>query len=138
MFLYVVGVFVLYKIIDWAIRIPYMKRKLGTKYVLITGCDTGFGNMLAKRLDKKGIPVIAGCLTEKGETELRKSCSNKLKAVSMDVTKSESIQKAFDAVKTLVPADTGIWAIMNNAGLVGNTGPAEWLTLDDYKKVRMV
>jgi len=30
------------------------------KSVLITGCDTGFGLMLAKRLDQIGMHVFAG------------------------------------------------------------------------------
>ena len=35
-------------------------------YVLITGCDSGFGRMLATELDRRGIPVIACCLTQEG------------------------------------------------------------------------
>ena len=30
------------------------------KYVLISGCDTGFGNGLAIELDKQGFNVLAG------------------------------------------------------------------------------
>ena len=37
----------------------------GLKCIFITGCDSGFGKGLAIRLDQKGIPVFAGCLTEK-------------------------------------------------------------------------
>ena len=29
--------------------------------VFITGCDTGFGNLLARRLDSYGFTVLAGC-----------------------------------------------------------------------------
>ncbi|MEE6471630.1 hypothetical protein FKM82_009321 [Ascaphus truei] len=41
-------------------------QNLSDKYVLITGCDTGFGNLLAKQLDRRGLRVLAACLTEKG------------------------------------------------------------------------
>ncbi|KAF8766533.1 Corticosteroid 11-beta-dehydrogenase isozyme 2 like protein [Argiope bruennichi] len=34
--------------------------------VFITGCDTGFGNALAKRLDTKGFHVFATCLFPTG------------------------------------------------------------------------
>ena len=34
------------------------------KAVLITGCDTGFGNLLAKRLANEGVTVFAACLTQ--------------------------------------------------------------------------
>ena len=42
----------------------------GTKYVLITGCDSGFGRALAIHLDSLQVPVIAGCLTSKGLDQL--------------------------------------------------------------------
>ena len=29
----------------------------------------------------------------------------------------------------------GLWAVLNNAGIVGGGGPDEWLTIDDYKEV---
>ena len=32
------------------------------KYVLISGCDTGFGHALAIELDKQGFNVLAGVL----------------------------------------------------------------------------
>lgn len=72
------------------------------KYVYITGCDTGFGNVLAKYLHKKGFCVIAGCYTEKGEVELKKACSDRLSTVQLDVTDSDSIKKAAGIIKTLV------------------------------------
>lgn len=68
----------------------------------ITGCDTGFGNLLAKYLDKDGFHVIAGCYTEKGEVELKKACSARLSTVQLDVTDNNSIKKAADIIKTLV------------------------------------
>ena len=30
---------------------------------------------------------------------------------------------------------TGLWGLVNNAGIAGRLGPPEWMTLDDYKKV---
>lgn len=33
--------------------------------VVISGCDTGFGHLLALKLVAHGFPVYAGCLTEK-------------------------------------------------------------------------
>ncbi|KAK6010438.1 hypothetical protein OSTOST_24535, partial [Ostertagia ostertagi] len=34
------------------------------KYVFITGCDSGFGRLLALKLLKMGVNVFAGCYTE--------------------------------------------------------------------------
>ena len=50
---------------------------LSTKYIFITGCDSGFGRRAAVRLDGMGCHVIAGCLTETGENDLKKQCSNR-------------------------------------------------------------
>lgn len=74
----------------------------GQKYVYVTGCDTGFGNLLAKHLDQLGFRVIAGCYTEKGEDELTKSASHRLTTVHLDVSDSASVGKAADHIRALV------------------------------------
>uniref|UniRef100_A0A3P9B8U4 Retinol dehydrogenase 5 (11-cis/9-cis) n=1 Tax=Maylandia zebra TaxID=106582 RepID=A0A3P9B8U4_9CICH len=59
------------------------------KYVFVTGCDTGFGNLLCKKLDRKGFRVLAGCLTEKGADDL-KEC-RALSELSCDPVNKHSI-----------------------------------------------
>ena len=80
---------------------------LGSRYVLITGCDSGFGRALAKRLDDLGCHVIATCLTESGETDLRKSCSQRLHTIHMDVSNSESVKKGYEEVVKILPQGKG-------------------------------
>lgn len=109
----------------------------GQKYVYITGCDTGFGNLLAKHLDQLGFRVIAGCYTEKGEDELKKSASDKLSTVPLDVSDSASVSKAADHIKTLV-GPKGLWAVVNNAGISVPSGPTDWLTIEDFKQMLSV
>lgn len=41
-----------------------MLRRCG-KHVFITGCDSGFGQLLALRLSSQGVHVYAGCFTVK-------------------------------------------------------------------------
>ena len=72
------------------------------KYVLITGCDSGFGRATAIRLDKMGACVLANCLTKEGEKSLKSVTSHRLKTFQMDVTNSQQIGKVFDAVKELL------------------------------------
>jgi len=67
----------------------------------------GFGKDIAKRLDAKGCHVFAGCLTEAGETDLKKTGSNRLHPISMDVSKPESVRRAFETIKGLLPAGKG-------------------------------
>ena len=99
--------FVLYKLLDRLVRIPRSKN-LANRYILITGCDTGFGHEAAKRFDELGCHVIAGCLTEAGESELRKKCSKRLITVPLDVSKHDSVVKAYDTVTSLLPKGKGM------------------------------
>lgn len=107
------------------------------KYVYITGCDTGFGNLLARHMDKLGFHVIAGCYTEKGEDELKKISSDKLTTTHLDVTDSESVRKVATLIGTLV-GQKGLWAVVNNAGVALPSGPTDWLTIEDYKAMLAV
>lgn len=101
MFLYICGLVVLYYIVRWYRELDRVPDR-GNKYVFITGCDSGFGELLANHLDKCGFCVVAACLTEKGEEELKKLCSSRLSTVHLDVTNSESIEKASSFIKNLV------------------------------------
>lgn len=68
---------------------------------MIAGCDTGFGNILAKYLDKKGFKVFAGCLDTRcdGAIDLKENCSSKLTVIGLDVTDVASVQQALSTVK---------------------------------------
>lgn len=68
------------------------------KHVLITGCDSGFGNLLARQLDRRGFHVLAACLTEKGATDLSASTSPRMRSLLLDVTDSCSISRAVQFV----------------------------------------
>lgn len=136
MFLYILGLVAVWYLYRWYKETKRVSNK-GDKYVYITGCDSGFGNNLAKHLDKLGFRVIAGCYTESGETALRKLSSDRLTAVSLDVTKSESVKKVAATIKSLV-GEKGLWAVVNNAGVATPSGPVDWLTIDDYKSMLAV
>ncbi|XP_064634735.1 retinol dehydrogenase 7-like [Lineus longissimus] len=88
------------------------------KAVLITGCDSGFGHALAKKLDSIGMKVFAGCLESDGPgaIELKNSCSPELKVLHIDVTNQALIDAAFNVVSTSVGSE-GLWGLVNNAGI---------------------
>ncbi|XP_034403528.1 retinol dehydrogenase 7-like [Cyclopterus lumpus] len=131
MFLYLLGLVVVYYLYRWFREWPHVPDK-GSKYVYITGCDTGFGNLLARHLDKKGFRVIASCFSEKGEEDLRKSCSSKLTTTHLDVRSKDSVDKVAAMIKEKV-GQCGLWAVVNNAGVSIPSAPCDWLTVDDYK-----
>uniref|UniRef100_A0A8D0CR55 Retinol dehydrogenase 5 (11-cis/9-cis) n=1 Tax=Sander lucioperca TaxID=283035 RepID=A0A8D0CR55_SANLU len=110
---------------------------ISNKYVFVTGCDSGFGNLLCKKLDRRGFRVLAGCLTEKGADDLKRAAGPYLKTILLDVTNQDSIQKAMEWTKTEVD-DKGLWGIVNNAGCSLPMGPSEWMRVEDFHRTLKV
>ncbi|XP_036401861.1 dehydrogenase/reductase SDR family member 9 [Megalops cyprinoides] len=133
MWLYLLGLVALVFLYRWYRELERVPGK-SSKHVYITGCDSGFGNLLAKHLDKLGFCVIASCFTEKGEEELKKASSERLVTVHLDVTKKESVDKAAAFIKNHV-GEKGLWAVVNNAGVSVPSAPSDWLTIEDYKSM---
>ena len=79
----------------------------GNKFVVITGCDTGFGHEKANLLDKMGFHVLATCLTKEGEQNLKSETSDRLKTFQMDVTNSQQIKDIYEKVKGILPLGQG-------------------------------
>ncbi|XP_019945809.1 retinol dehydrogenase 1 [Paralichthys olivaceus] len=120
--------------IRWYIRDSQRVGGFSQKHVLITGCDSGFGNLLARQLDRKGFHVIAACLTEKGAADLAAAASSRLKTLLLDVTDSESIKRVVECVSREV-GERGLWGLVNNAGRSIPIGPIDWMDLQDFTKV---
>ncbi|KAM9115521.1 retinol dehydrogenase 16-like isoform 1-T2 [Pangshura tecta] len=133
MWLYLAALLGLYFLRRW-----YRERQsvegLPEKHVLITGCDSGFGNLLAKQLDARGLRVLAACLTQQGAEQLRKAASERLQTVILDVTRTDSIAAASAWVKERV-GHKGLWGLVNNAGIAVPAAPNEWLTKGDFVRV---
>ncbi|XP_054980535.1 retinol dehydrogenase 16-like [Sorex araneus] len=132
MWLYLGALVALYHLVRWY-RERQVVSQLRDKYVFITGCDSGFGNLLARQLDLRGLRVLAACLTETGAESLRAQTSDRLETVILDVTKSESIAAATQWVKERT-GDRGLWGLVNNAGITVPSAPNEWLTKQDFMK----
>ncbi|XP_028607969.1 retinol dehydrogenase 16 [Grammomys surdaster] len=122
----------------WTLLRLFRERKvvshLRDKYVFITGCDSGFGNLLARQLDRRSMRVLAACLTEEGAEQLRSKTSERLETVILDVTKSESIVTATQWVKERV-GNRGLWGLVNNAGTSVPSGPNEWMNKQNFASI---
>lgn len=103
MYLYFLVLPVFYYLYRWVRELPRVPDK-GSKHVYITGCDSGFGRLLAQHLDKQGFRVIAACYTEKGEEDLKKSCSGNLITTHLDVRSKDSCAKVAAMIKGVVGA----------------------------------
>ncbi|XP_063808548.1 retinol dehydrogenase 7-like [Pseudophryne corroboree] len=133
MWLLVLVVLALILLYRWY-RQSQILENLTDKYVFITGCDTGFGNLLAKQLDRRGMRVLAACLSDKGAQNLKKETSSRLQTVILDVTDSQSVSSAAEWVSSIV-GDRGLWGLVNNAGITGPVAPNGWLKKVDFIKV---
>uniref|UniRef100_A0A8C9S4V0 Retinol dehydrogenase 7-like n=1 Tax=Scleropages formosus TaxID=113540 RepID=A0A8C9S4V0_SCLFO len=114
-----------------------LKRKIDgvrDKCVLVTGCDSGFGNHVARQLDRRGFQVIATCMTEKGCSDLEAAASPNLRTVLLNLTDGASLDRVVELVRSVTGA-RGLWGLVNNAGRSIPIGPTEWMQVEDFKKV---
>ena len=81
---------------------PRAKLNIRGKYVLITGCDSGFGRATAIALNRMGVCVLATCLTKEGGQSLKSVTSDNLKTFQLDVTNSEQIKEVYNEVRELM------------------------------------
>ena len=102
-----VVLFISYKLYDRVLRWPVIEQ-IEDRYVLITGCDTGFGHKAARRLDRLGCHVFAGCLTESGQNELIRHSSKRLRVLELNVADHDSVLRALAFVKSKLPNGKGV------------------------------
>ncbi|NXV46891.1 DHB2 dehydrogenase, partial [Uria aalge] len=108
---------------------------VGDKAVLITGSDTGIGHALAKYLDNLGFVVFAGVLNKDGPgaEELRRTCSRRLSLLQLDITNATQVKEAYLKVSEKVQ-NTGLWGVVNNAGILGFPADGELLPTSTYRQ----
>uniref|UniRef100_A0A670Z663 Retinol dehydrogenase 7-like n=1 Tax=Pseudonaja textilis TaxID=8673 RepID=A0A670Z663_PSETE len=133
MWLFLAALVALWFLCQWY-RERQKVENLMEKYVFITGCDSGFGNQLARQLDARGLRVLASCLTPEGAEQLEKVTSDRLKTTLLDVTNTENVAAATEWAKTCV-GNKGLWGLVNNAGINCLVAPNEWLRKEDFAKV---
>ncbi|XP_069624898.1 retinol dehydrogenase 7-like isoform X2 [Ranitomeya imitator] len=86
--------------------------------VLITGCDSGFGNLLALRLLDMGFTVFAACLFPDGDGAqalINHSSPGQVKVIRLDVTSDEEVEKVKQYVKENLP-DKGRMVFLSSTG----------------------
>jgi NAD(P)-dependent dehydrogenase (short-subunit alcohol dehydrogenase family) len=96
------------------------------KYVLISGCDTGFGHALAIELDKQGFNVLAGVYNSDNKVSLTNELSSQAIVFRLDITCQEEIDAAYDMIKNKTNT---LHALVNNSG-ISRSGYIDWITVD--------
>ncbi|NXF02939.1 DHB2 dehydrogenase, partial [Smithornis capensis] len=102
---------------------------------MLSGSDTGIGHALAKYLDSLGFVVFAGVLNKDGPgaEELRQTCSGRLSLLQLDVTNATQVKAAYLKVSEKVQ-NTGLWGVVNNAGILGFPAEGELLPMSNYRQ----
>jgi 3-hydroxybutyrate dehydrogenase len=99
--------------------------------VVITGCDSGFGNDLAFALADKGFVVFAGCLRKQA---LQQFQGTRIVAFSMNVTNDDQVQAAAAKVHMwLSKGGNYLHAVVNNAG-IGHFGLLDWQDMASFQQ----
>lgn len=135
----VVGVFLLVQtalrltryLVGYDALVPQQGMELA---VVITGCDSGFGQQLAFALARSGYTVFAGCLQATSQFD----GESRIISLVMDVTKDNQVQAAAQNVeKWLTIGDSKtpryLHAVVNNAG-IGHGGLVDWVPLTDFQQ----
>jgi NAD(P)-dependent dehydrogenase (short-subunit alcohol dehydrogenase family) len=100
--------------------------------ILVTGATTGIGRNLAETLAGEGYHVYAGARTDSEMAEL--NAIKNMTAVRLDVTKQDQIDAAVTMIRN---KDTGLYGLVNNAG-IGGGGPVLETTIEDQTRVYQV
>lgn len=90
-----------------------------SQYILITGCSTGIGYHLAKRLQENGYSVLA---TARNEKDVESLILEGLQAHQLDLIDEASIEKAAEWALSI--SNGKIFSLINN-GAYGQTGALE-------------
>ena len=109
-----------------------MSPKLEAKSILITGATTGIGRNLAETLAERGYHVYGGARTDAEMKELD-DISN-ITAIRLDVTKQDQVDSAVQRIREI---GTGLYALVNNAG-IGGGGPVLTTLVEDQTSVYTV
>ena len=98
------------------------------KWVLITGANSGIGKATTELLCAQGFKVYACARHVEDLNELR--ALNGVFPLKLDVTNDSDVQNAYETIQT---QNTGLYALINNAG-IGVLGPLMDISLRDFEK----
>ncbi|MDD1778366.1 MAG: SDR family oxidoreductase [Candidatus Helarchaeota archaeon] len=98
------------------------------KWVLVTGASTGIGRAVTEYLASHGFSIYAGARKSSDLEELAKI--EHVTPLQLDVTKDQDVITAVDFVKK---QGTGIFALVNNAG-IASAGPLMDITEEELRE----
>jgi NAD(P)-dependent dehydrogenase (short-subunit alcohol dehydrogenase family) len=114
-------------------QLPLTFETMDRAAVLVTGASKGIGEACALRLCARGLIVLAGVRkVEDGEALRRKTDSDRLIPLQLDVTVDEQVRSAAVVVEEHC-GGRGLAGLVNNAG-IAVAGPMEFLPIDEFRR----
>jgi 3alpha(or 20beta)-hydroxysteroid dehydrogenase len=108
-----------------------MGQRLKGKVALITGAARGQGEAEARLFVAEGARVVLGDVRDELGEKVAASLGDAARYVPLDVAQEEQWQRAV----ALAEAEFGrLDILINNAGIVGDLGPADLCTLESYQR----
>ena len=102
------------------------------KSVVITGVSSGIGEALTRAFLSRGYRVFGSVRKEKDALQAKQDFGDKFEAIMMDVTSTESVQKAAEEVQRKLNGEN-LGGLINNAGIALG-GPLLYQPMDEFKQ----
>ncbi len=121
------GVFILRRVWKYLRRLKMLD--ISDRWVVVTGCDSGIGAGVVKKLVETKASVIAFTYTEEG-AKAATDAGAKL-APCLDITDEAAVRKTCQQVEELCGGR--LWGLVHNAGVV-KPGFVEFQPLNNYRR----
>lgn len=113
---FLILLFVIYRLYEYLH--PSLNVDSKGKYVLISGCDSGFGKQLAIQLDQQGFHVLATVLIPTNIELLKGIFSSRSDVFLVDITNDDHISEMYEIISRKTRT---LHALVNNAGIDGGS-----------------
>ena len=86
-----------------------------TRYVYVTGCDSGFGRIAVDLFDKENFGVFAGVFLDSSITKIKQECpSGRVVPIPLNVRSDASVLEAARLIKEhLARENAQLYAVIN-------------------------
>ena len=102
----IVLLIIVYKLVDFVLRLPGDRLWATRRCILVTGCGSGFGQQFVSRCAARKCTVFAACRTAESVTALKLKAAHQngdIKPFVMDVTSEQSVLDGFNYVCRNLP-----------------------------------
>ena len=116
----------------WAASVLRERKRLDIegRWIVVTGCDSGFGRGVVDRLVAQGAHVVAMCLTKDGASAAL--AAGAALAPCLDLTDEDALVTASSEIRSACGGS--LWGLVHNAGIV-LPGFVEYQPISFYKRV---